>query len=64
VRGHDGIEQIVAFGNTLHVSGRDAARLEAAIAAVRDARHQWTRIRPGLEDVFISLMDGAKDNFS
>ena len=64
LRGQRGPEHIVAFGNTLHVSGRDAAQLEAAIAAVRDERHAWTQIRPGLEDVFISLMEGAKDNFA
>jgi ABC-2 type transport system ATP-binding protein len=60
----DGIEQVVAFGNTLHVSGRDQARLEAAIATVRNPAHTWTRVRSGLEDVFISLMDQARDNFA
>src|ERR1700754_702769 len=30
LRGQPGVEQVVAFGNTLHVSGRDAALLEAA----------------------------------
>ncbi len=64
LHGHDGVEQVTAFGNTLHVSGRDPAKLEAAIAAVRDPRHTWTPIRAGLEDVFIGLMDTAKDNFS
>src|SRR4051812_17996430 len=64
LRGHDGIEQVVAFGNTIHVSGRDAQKVDAAIAAVRDARHEWTRVGAGLEDVFISLMDEARDNFS
>jgi len=64
LRGQPGVEQVVAFGNTLHVSSRDSARLEAALAAVRDPRHTWTRITAGLEDVFISLMDTAKDNFS
>jgi len=64
LRGKDGVEQVVAFGNTLHVSGRDAAKLEAAIATVRTPRHQWTRITSGLEDVFISLMDSATDNFA
>jgi ABC-2 type transport system ATP-binding protein len=59
-----GVEQVVAFGNTLHVSGRDAAQLEAAIATVRDPRHEWTRVRSGLEDVFISLMDAGTDNFA
>jgi len=64
LRGRDGVEQVVAFGNLLHVSGRDAARLDASIAAVSDPRHQWPKVRSGLEDVFISLMDTARDNFS
>ena len=64
LRQHDGIEQVVPFGNTLHVSGRDPAKISAAIAAVRDTRHTWTQIKSGLEDVFISLMETAKDNFS
>ena len=63
LRGRYGVEQVVAFGNTLHVSGRDPARLEAAIAAVRTPNHEWTRIPSGLEDVFISLMEGATHNF-
>ena len=64
LRGRPGIEQVVAFGNTLHVSGRDADLMSATIAAVRDPRHAWSRIDSGLEDVFISLMDEAQDNFS
>jgi ABC-2 type transport system ATP-binding protein len=64
LRGRDGVEQVVAFGTTLHVSGRDAQKLDAAIAAVRDERHEWKKIRAGLEDVFISLMETAKDNFA
>jgi len=64
LRGRPGVEQVVAFGNSLHVSGRDAAGLEAAIAAVRDPRNEWTRASASLEDVFISLMKGAKDNFT
>ena len=64
LRGRDGVEQLVAFGNTLHVSGRDAQKLEAACEAVRDPLHEWKKIHAGLEDVFISLMDQAKDNFS
>ena len=63
LRGREGVEQVVAFGNTIHVSGRDTAKLDAAIAAVRDREHTWTRVAAGLEDVFISLMDEARDNF-
>ncbi len=64
LRGRPGIEQVVAFGTTLHVSGRNDAQLDAAITAVRDPRHEWTKISASLEDVFISLMDQAKDNFA
>jgi ABC-2 type transport system ATP-binding protein len=63
LRGQPGVEQVVAFGNTLHISGRDEAKL-AAVATARDPRHQWKQIKSGLEDVFIGLMDEAKDNFS
>ncbi len=64
IRGLPGIEQVVAFGTTLHVSGSDAAALEASLTSSRDPRHEWKKIRSGLEDVFISLMDAAKDNFA
>ena len=63
LRGRAGIEQVVAFGTTLHVSGRDARALEAAITTVREPVHLWTRVNSGLEDVFISLMDNAEDNY-
>lgn len=64
LRGRDGVEQVVAFGMTLHVSGRDAAKLDAAVAAVRSPRHEWRKTASSLEDVFIGLMDQAKDNFA
>jgi ABC-2 type transport system ATP-binding protein len=64
LKGCEGVEQVVAFGTTLHVSGRDAAKLEAALTARRDPRHEWRKVPASLEDVFISLMDRAKDNFA
>jgi ABC-2 type transport system ATP-binding protein len=63
LRGLPGIEQVVAFGTALHVSGRDAAKLRESIAPFMTSEHHWTQIESGLEDVFISLMDTAKDNF-
>ena len=63
LRGRDGVQQAVAFGNALHVSGDDAAALERAIAPWRSKPHDWKQVRCGLEDVFIHLMDRAKDNF-
>ncbi|HZF01078.1 MAG TPA: ABC transporter ATP-binding protein [Methylomirabilota bacterium] len=62
IRGKPGVEQVVAFGSTLHVSGRDATQLRASIQPFMDGEHQWRQIESGLEDVFISLMETAKDN--
>lgn len=59
-----GVEQAVAFGGKLHVSGADAALLESTIAPFRTAGYEWRRINSGLEDVFIHLMIGQKDNSS
>ena len=63
IRGAPGVEQVVAFGATLHVSGRDRAKLEAGVAPLITGNVRWRRIDSGLEDVFISLMEAAKDNF-
>jgi ABC-2 type transport system ATP-binding protein len=59
-----GVDMIAPFGISLHVAGRDAAALEAAIAPFR-ARPglTWMRSQPSLEDVFIDLMGKAQDNF-
>ncbi|WP_050025744.1 ABC transporter ATP-binding protein [Verrucomicrobium sp. BvORR034] len=58
------VEMVVPFGLTLHVSGRNHDALEKALAPFRQ-RSDLTlhRIKPGLEDVFISLMDKSVDNF-
>jgi len=64
LRGRPGVEQVVAFGTTLHVSGRDAEKLRAAIAPFVVGTRRWEQIESGLEDVFISLMETAQDNFS
>jgi ABC-2 type transport system ATP-binding protein len=62
--GRPGVDMVAPFGSSLHVSGRDEAALEAAIAPYRDrADLAWTRSEPTLEDVFIDLMSRAQDNF-
>jgi ABC-2 type transport system ATP-binding protein len=59
-----GVDMVAPFGNSLHVSGRDEAALEASIAPWREqGRLQWQRSAPSLEDVFIELMNRSKDNF-
>jgi len=59
-----GVDMVAPFGGSLHVGGRDAAALEAALQAFR-GRHGLAvePAKPTLEDVFIDLMTRARDNF-
>ena len=60
-----GVLSVAAFGNKLHVAGQDDALLEHAIAPYKDRPGlQWQRAEPNLEDVFISLISEAQDNFA
>jgi ABC-2 type transport system ATP-binding protein len=59
-----GVDMVAPFGTSLHVSGRDKAALDQAIAPDRErAGFEWTLSRPTLEDVFIDLMAKSQDNF-
>lgn len=63
LRGLPGIEQVTAFGSTLHVTGHDAVALNTTAAREqKENTHRWAPIRAGLEDVFISLMDRAVED--
>ena len=62
--GKPGIDMVAPFGTSLHVSGRDRAALEGSIAPLRaSGKWHWQESAPSLEDVFIDLMNRAKDNF-
>jgi ABC-2 type transport system ATP-binding protein len=59
-----GVDMVAPFGTSLHVSGRDHAALEAAMAPYRnDPALTWKHSEPSLEDVFIDLMAKSQDNF-
>ncbi len=56
----DGIDIVTRFGASLHISGYDPARLQAALAPfIARQSHDWRQAPPSLEDVFIQLM-GSK----
>jgi ABC-2 type transport system ATP-binding protein len=56
LRRQPGVQQAVAFGDRLHVSGDDPVALEATVSAFRAVPYEWQRVHTSLEDVFIQLM--------
>ncbi|HET7763601.1 MAG TPA: ABC transporter ATP-binding protein [Burkholderiales bacterium] len=64
LRGEPGIDQVAAFGSKLHVTGRDAAALEATLRrALAGTPCRAEPAQTGLEDVFIHLMEQSVDNY-
>ncbi len=60
-----GVEQVARFGTVLHVSGTDKEALRATMKRLEAAGTQrWSLQVAGLEEAFIYLMAGARDNFS
>lgn len=59
------IEQIARFGSAMHVSSRDEAALKRAVEPYASREGiEVSPARTGLEEAFIYLMAGAKDNFA
>jgi len=56
----DGVEQVVPFGNILHVSGHDAAALQQSLESFVSEKYHLQKTEVNLEDVFISLMQQHK----
>lgn len=60
LRGQPGVDQTVAFGSALHVTGKDAVALQQAVArAIAGNGLRAEPIATSLEDVFIYLMNRA-----
>lgn len=64
LRALNGVSQVTAFGNTLHITGPDAPRLAESLHALNlGEQYHMQEAGTGLEDVFIHLMNQAEDNF-
>ena len=64
LQGQPGVEQTVAFGDTIHVTGKDGELLERTLReATRGTGATFAPVDTGLEDVFIHLMQRATDNW-
>ena len=62
LRGYDGIMGVSVYGDRLHVTGRTAAAVSAALERLNGEGLQVLEqrtITPSLEDVFISLLEGG-----
>ncbi len=60
LRNLPGIDQVVAFGTALHVSGRNPQRIKDSIKPFQTERFSWELIETSLEEVFIDLMQKSK----
>lgn len=58
LRATEGIDQVVAFGNTLHVSGRDNEMIESSLSRFSGPDNMFEPSETSLEEVFIDLMRG------
>ena len=64
LRGTPGVDQVAAFGASLHVVGRDPAALDAALAGIEQAGVRVAPAETSLEDVFIQFMSASQDNMA
>ncbi|MDT8998130.1 ABC transporter ATP-binding protein [Paucibacter sp. APW11] len=61
----EGVLSVAAFGNALHIAAQDEVLLERALAALPGTGTLHIEpATPTLEDVFISLIARAQDNFA
>jgi len=57
------VEQVVTFGNTLHVSSHNAAALSASLHPFQqESAYHWEQTATNLEEVFISLMPRRRED--
>jgi ABC-2 type transport system ATP-binding protein len=65
LKSEPGVEQVARFGTVLHVSGTDKGTLRSTVSRLEaEGTHRWSLQVAGLEEAFIYLMAGARDNFA
>jgi len=65
LKSEPGVEQVARFGTVLHVSGTDKDALRATVKRFEaEGTQRWSLQVAGLEEAFIYLMAGARDNFA
>ena len=57
------VEQVLAFGNTLHISTKNEEELKKSITPFMTSEYVWEKSKTCIEDVFIHLMKKSGDNF-
>jgi len=62
LKGLPGVEQVVPFGSTLHVSGHDETQLDRSLEPFKKGEFNWQKVEANLEEVFISLMQDQEVN--
>jgi len=65
LKSEPGVEQVARFGTVLHISGTDKEVLRATVKRLEaEGGYRWSLQVAGLEEAFIYLMAGARDNFA
>lgn len=59
----DGVDQCGMFGTALHASGKEPERVESCLRSVCGVAQSFRKVETSLEDVFIHLMRGSRDNY-
>lgn len=59
-----GVALVTRFGNALHLSSRQPELVAPLLAQLQAQGQTWQPVPTALEDLFIALMNQAKDNFS
>lgn len=54
------VEQVLAFGSTLHISSRDKNSVELSLRKIIDKEHEFYSVSTSIEDVFINLVGKQK----